>query len=58
MFLPLERTLFQQVSPKSEKGAKKLMSILVNSTPVTETRKEAVETAEAAGKNDKESKGK
>ena len=47
---------------KSEKRVKKLVSVLAVSTPVTETRKKAVETPKAvktaeAGKNSKENKG-
>ena len=50
-----EETLRYQVSP----GAKKLVSVLATSMPVTETRREAFETAETAreGKDGKESKG-
>ena len=47
LYLPLEKALRQQVSSKSEVGVKKLVSVLVTSIPVTGTREETVETAEA-----------
>ena len=58
LHLSLEGTLLEQVSPesKSEEGVKKLVSISTTFMPVTETREEAVETAEV-GKDGKESKG-
>lgn len=47
---------------KPKTGVKKLVSVLVTSTPVTATRKEAFETAETidtigAGKDSEKSKG-
>ena len=67
--MPLKETLLKQVSPESEKGVKKLVLVLATSTPVTETRKEAVKAAKAVGttkavqtaevgKNGEENKGK
>ena len=69
LLLPLEEVLLKQVSPKPKKGDKKLVSVLATSTPLTETREEAVETVETgktaevvettgAGKDGKQSKGK
>lgn len=43
------------MSPKSEKRAKKLVSVSKTSTPVIETRVETVETIEAASKDSKKS---
>ena len=58
----MKRTLLEQVSLESKKGVKKLVSVSATSTPMTKTRKEAVETAKAVdttkiGKNSEESKG-
>ena len=55
--------LFKPVLPESEKGVKKLVSVLAISTPVTGTRKKAVEIAKAiktagASKNGTKSGGK
>ena len=55
--LLLEGILLEQVSPESEEGGKKLVLVLITSTPATGTREEAVETAETIGKNGKESEG-
>ena len=57
LHLSLEGTLLEQVSLKFEAQVKNLVSVLVTSTPVIETREEAVETAKAAGKDGKESEG-
>lgn len=44
------------MSSQSKESAKKLVSVLATSTPITRIRKEAVQTAEATGKDGKESK--
>ena len=51
------------MSPKSKKGVKKLVSVLATSTPMTETRKKAIETTKVvestgAGKNGEKSESK
>lgn len=59
-----EDVFLQQVSSKPKKKVKKLVSVLVTSTPVSATRMKAVETTEAieaietigASENGKESK--
>ena len=45
----MERTLLKQVSPESEKGDKKLVSVSATSILMTGTREEAVEAVEAVG---------
>ena len=57
-YLLLEETLFKQVFPEFEKRAKKLVSVLATSKLAIGSRKNVVETADAAGKNGKESEGK
>ena len=42
-----KKVLLQQVFSESEGGVKKLVSVLVTSTPVTGTREKTVETIEA-----------
>lgn len=54
LHLPLEEILLKQVSPKSEKGAKKLVSVLATFPLVTETREKIAEAA-GAGKVDEKS---
>ena len=56
LYLLSKKILLKQISSESEKEAKKLVLVLVTSTPVTGTRKEVAEAA-GAGKNGKESKG-
>ena len=63
LYLPSKKALLQQVSSEFKKKIKKLVLVLATSTPVTENRKKAVETAKMAksaeaSKDREESKGK
>ena len=56
LYLLSEGTLLKHIFPESKNRTKKLVSVSTISPSVTETKEEAVETAEGVGKNSEESK--
>ena len=58
LYLLSKKTLLEQMFSKSEEKSKKLVLVSATSTLVTETREEAVETAEATDKDGERSKSK